>query len=160
MMSSFNVDGEYPSPQFFYYLLSNAYAGLEPYAYTSGRWLWRDQLERNSGYVSFAMSHSILRCSAVSYLDYVLDLRPLRVAIRRKEASIRSLSSPLTTQSVLWRGSPLLIQDPLRLTTIFEVATIKCCRSEQCPIIRYRAGANLSIRLSAIEDKHPNTMNP
>ena len=112
----------------------NVYPGLDPHAYTSGRWLRRDQLERDSRYISF--NFEMLCC-------IVLGLCPGSTSIAscdKKEGGFNRVFI-FTTDNAKRIVARLLFAHagPPKLTTNSEVATINYCRSEKRPAMGYRA---------------------
>jgi hypothetical protein len=72
--------------------------GLDPYMYTSGRWLNRDELERNSRHIVFDFS---ALCDRLSL--YVQEQKGPSISKREKVELTESFSSQWTQVPVLWR---------------------------------------------------------
>lgn len=94
-------------------------AGLDPYSYTSGRWLRHDKLERDSRYIGFDFDALRKR---------VIDLCPGAVSIascEKKEGGYNRIFifTCDNTRRVVAR-LPTPVAGPPRLTTNSEVATI------------------------------------
>lgn len=83
---------------------ANINTGLDPRKYTSGRWLRRDELERDS---------RILNVDFDALRHRVMALPPLQETRKRKGDTIEFSSSPAIMQGVLLRGYPLPWQDQL-----------------------------------------------
>jgi len=96
------------------------YTGLDPHAYTSGRWLRRDKLERDSRYITFDFDALCRR---------VVELCPGAASITtydKKEGGFNRVFIFTTDNAkrVVAR-LPFVIAGPPRLTTNSEVATIE-----------------------------------
>ena len=96
------------------------YTGLDPHAYTSGRWLRRDKLERDSRYIVFDFDALCRR---------VIELCPGAVSIAtydKKEGGFNRVFIFTTDNAkrVIAR-LPFKLAGPPGLTTNSEVATIK-----------------------------------
>ena len=98
------------------------------YAYTSGRWLIRDELERNSRYVSFNFD---VLCKKI------LELCPGALSIasyEKKEGGFNKVFIFTTDNGKrIVARLPTRISGPPRLSTNSEVATITYCRSDHPP---------------------------
>jgi hypothetical protein len=96
------------------------YTGHDPHSYTSGRWLRRDKLERDSRYITFDFDALCRR---------VVELCPGAASITtydKKEGGFNRVFIFTTDNAkrVVAR-LPFVIAGPPRLTTNSEVATIE-----------------------------------
>jgi hypothetical protein len=96
------------------------HTGPDPRAYTSGRWLRRDRLERDARYIEFDFDALCRR---------VIELCPGAVSIAsydKKEGGFNRVFI-FTTDNVqrIVARLPFALAGPPRLTTNSEVATIK-----------------------------------
>jgi hypothetical protein len=96
--------------------------GLDPHSYTSGRWLRRDKLERDSRYISFDFDALCRR---------VIELCPVAASIARYDKKEGGYNRVLifttdNAQRIVAR-LPFGLAGPARLTTNSEVDTIKYC---------------------------------
>jgi hypothetical protein len=103
--------------------MTNAFPALDPHSYTSGRWLRRDKLERDSRYISFDFDALCRR---------VVELCPGAVSIAtvdKKEGGFNMVFvfTADNAKQVVAR-LPFMLAGPPRLTTNSEVATIKYCK--------------------------------
>jgi hypothetical protein len=111
----------------------SVYPGLDPYAYTSGRWLRQDKLQCDSRYIAFDFDALCRR---------VVELCPGAVSIascKKKEGGFNRVFIFTTDKGkrVVAR-LPFKVAGPSRLTTNSEVATIKYRKTESiCPIELY-----------------------
>jgi hypothetical protein len=95
--------------------------GLDPHSYTSGRWLHRDKLERDSRYIAFNFDALCRR---------VIELCPGAVSIAgydKKEGGYNRVFIFTTDNTQRIVARPPFALGPARLTTNSEVATIKYC---------------------------------
>lgn len=103
---------------------SHLTVGYDPFAYTSGRWLHRDELERNSRHVQFNFS---------ALCERVISLCPGAANItdhEKKEGGFNKVFIfTMDTGSRVVARIPTRIAGPPRLTTNSEVATITYCEA-------------------------------
>ena len=96
--------------------------GHDPHTYTSGRWLHRDKLERDSRYISFDFDALCRRA---------IELCPGAVSIAtcdRKEGGFNRVFIFTTNNAKrVVAKLPFTLAGPPRLTTNSEVATMKYC---------------------------------
>ncbi len=123
------------------------YPGLNPYKYTSGRWLRRDNLERDSRLLGFDFDALRKR---------VIELCPGATSIARYEKKEGGYNRIFiftcdNARRVVAR-LPTSVAGPSRLTTNSEVATITYGELETCPPQRPRflTGATTLQMLSAV----------
>lgn len=104
---------------FFPCKFANAHAALDPYSYTSGRWLRRDKLERDSRYIEFDF-HALCK--------RVIELCPGAISIvscEKKEGGYnRIFIFTCDNAKRVVARLPTSVAGPPRLTTNSEVATI------------------------------------
>jgi hypothetical protein len=134
----------------------NLYTGFDPRTYTSGRWLRRDKLERDSRYISFNFDALCRR---------VVELCPGAVSIttyEKKEGGFNRVFFFTTDNAkrVVAR-LPFTLAGPPRLTTSSEVATIKYREFKSIrPMESTAQPANRYARLSTNQYQHSYTQNP
>ncbi len=121
-----------------------------PHSYTSGRWLRRDKLERNSRYIEFnfnALCKTVIElCSgAVSIASY-----------EKKEGGFnRAFIFTMTDARRVVARLPTRIAGPPRLTTNSEVATVRY--RESSASICDSSVLSIAYVVSAIQDYDPYT---
>ena len=101
---------------------TDMYIGLDPHVYTSGRWLLRDKLQRDSRYINFDFD---------ALCRKVVELCPGAASIAtydKKEGGFNRVFIFTTDNAkrVVAR-LPFVLGGPPRLTTNSEVATIEYC---------------------------------
>lgn len=109
---------------------SDTSLALDPYTYTSGRWLNQDQLERESRYIAFDFAALCKR---------VVELCPGAGGVLRyekKEGGFnRSFIITMGDGTRVVARLPTEIAGPRRLTTNSEVATMTYCKPGCPPVI-------------------------
>lgn len=97
----------------------------DPYSYTSGRWLHRDELERNSRYVKFDFS---------ALYDRAIRVCPGATKVvkceKREGGFNRVFLFAMDNGSGVVARVPTGIAGPPRLTTNSEVATMTYCMAD------------------------------
>jgi len=94
-------------------------SGVDPFAYTSGRWLHRDEAQRKARYLTFDFN---LLCRKV--LDACPGARQI-LRYDKKEGSFnRVFIFHMDNESQLVARLPFRVAGPKRLTTNSEVATM------------------------------------
>lgn len=131
------------------FLLLTTQAEFDPHAYTSGRWLHRDELERNSRYVKF--DFSALQYRAISVCPGATKV----VKCEKREGGFnRVFVFTMDNGSGVVTRVPTGIAGPRRLTTNSEVATMTYRMINQ-PTRLLDAVANMLY--SSIQDPPTNT---
>ena len=108
------------NPPFYIVRDPNVDTGLDPYTYTSGRWLRSDELERESRFIGFdfdALCRRVIElCPDVSFIT----------SYDKKEGGFNRVFIFHTDNAKrIVAKLPFALAGPSRLTTNSEVATIK-----------------------------------
>lgn len=102
----------------------DAIPGVNPYAYTSGRWLRQDKLECNSRYIKFDFD---ALCQRVIELDS--GANSIASCSKLEGGFNRVFIFTLDTGKRIVARIPFPFAGPTRLTTASEVATMRYCKS-------------------------------